>query len=146
MARSPACGSLTFTIISAWAKTSLAAAAILGAALTCVVIFVQGTVGVYALICISACMSLMFPTIFGLGSRGLGEDTKIGASGLIMAILGGALLTTLQGKLIDVFGGAEEGILGASAAKSYLVPLVCFIVIAAYALYSRKGDEAQISA
>jgi FHS family L-fucose permease-like MFS transporter len=84
----------------------------------------------------------MFPTIFGLGSRGLGEATKLGASGLIMAILGGALLTLLQGKLIDVFGGADEALLGAATAKSYVVPLVCFIVIAAYGAFcnSAKGN------
>ena len=60
--------------------------------------------------------------------------------GMIMAILGGALLTLLQGKLIDVFGG--ETMMGAAAAKSYLVPLICFIVIAAYAFYTRRGDKA----
>lgn len=124
--------------------TLLLAAAVVGAALTCVVIFVQGIVGVFALVCISACMSLMFPTIFGLGSRGLGEDTKIGASGLIMAILGGALLTNLQGWLIDKFGGEE--VLGAATAKSYLVPLTCFIVIAAYAFFSKKSDTTDLSA
>jgi fucose permease len=56
-----------------------------------------------------------------------------------MAILGGALLTLLQGKLIDVFGGAEEGVLGAAAAKSYVVPLVCFVVIAVYSIYCKKA-------
>ncbi|NWK56209.1 L-fucose:H+ symporter permease [Verrucomicrobiaceae bacterium N1E253] len=102
------------------------------------------TLGVICLISTSVFMSLMFPTIFGLGSRGLGEATKLGASGLIMAILGGALLTLLQGKLIDIFGGSEEGMMGAAAAKSYVVPLVCFIVIAVYAIYSMKStDEAQ---
>ena len=85
----------------------------------------------------------MFPTIFGLGSRGLGEATKIGASGLIMAILGGALLTQLQGKLIDVFGGADADAMGAAAAKSYLVPLICFVVIALYGLYASKSDNPQ---
>lgn len=95
------------------------------------------TLGVVCLILTSVFMSLMFPTIFGLGSRGLGEATKLGASGLIMAILGGALLTLLQGKLIDVFGGADEAVLGAATAKSYVVPLVCFVVIAAYAIYCK---------
>jgi len=94
------------------------------------------TLGVICLIATSVFMSLMFPTIFGLGSRGLGEATKLGASGLIMAILGGALLTLLQGNLIDAFGGEE--MLGAATAKSYMVPLVCFIVIALYALYAIK--------
>lgn len=113
-----------------------------GIALCFSVIFVGGIVGVYSLVAVSACMSLMFPTIFGLGSRGLGEATKLGASGLIMAILGGALITTFQGGLIDTFlGGAEsEGIaLGVATAKSYIVPVVCFAVVAAYAFYCRKN-------
>jgi len=102
------------------------------------------TLGIICLIATSVFMSLMFPTIFGLGSRGLGEATKLGASGLIMAILGGALLTLLQGKLIDVFGG--EAMMGAAAAKSYVVPLVCFIVIAAYAFYVMRSDKASEAA
>jgi MFS transporter, FHS family, L-fucose permease len=121
-------------------STLLLIAAVTGALLTCSVMFVQGIVGVYSLIAISACMSLMFPTIFGLGSRGLGEATKIGASGLIMAILGGALLTLLQGKLIDIFQGGVDtnAALGAATATSYVVPLICFVVIAAYAYFSKK--------
>jgi len=95
------------------------------------VIFVGGLIGVYALVAISACMSLMFPTIFGLGTQGLGEHTKLGGSGLIMAILGGALLPLSQGYLVDVQGPA----------LSYLVPLVCFSVIAAYALYARRVES-----
>lgn len=95
------------------------------------------TLGILCLIGISVFMSLMFPTIFGLGSLGLGESTKLGASGLIMAILGGALLTPLQGKLIDIFGGSSA--LGAASAKSYVVPLVCFVVITAYALFCKKN-------
>jgi len=98
------------------------------------------TLGIVCLILISVCMSLMFPTIFGLGSRGLGAATKLGASGLIMAILGGALITLLQGKLIDVFGGKED--MGAAAAKSFVVPVVCFTVAAAYALYARFTEPA----
>jgi FHS family L-fucose permease-like MFS transporter len=71
----------------------------------------------------------MFPTIFGLGCKGLGdEQTKVGASGLIMAILGGALITPLQGALIDKVG----------VSLSYLLPLVCFIVIAAYGIFAGK--------
>ncbi|MGE4286850.1 MAG: L-fucose:H+ symporter permease [Phycisphaerae bacterium] len=90
------------------------------------------SLGVLSLIGVSVFMSLMFPTIFGLGSRGLGEDTKLGSSGLIMAILGGALLTPLQGYLIDKTG----------VNLSYLVPFVCFVVIAAYAMYAGKCREA----
>ena len=65
---------------------------------------------------------------------------KLGASGLIMAILGGALITLLQGKSIDVFGGKED--MGAAAAKSFVVPVVCFTVAAAYALYARLTEPA----
>jgi FHS family L-fucose permease-like MFS transporter len=104
------------------------------------------TLGIVCLIGISVFMSLMFPTIFGLGSRGLGEDTKLGASGLIMAILGGALLTLLQGRLIDVFGGTEEALLGAATAKSYIIPLVCFAVIAAYALFCKAAKVEEVLA
>jgi FHS family L-fucose permease-like MFS transporter len=125
-------------------RVLLLSAAVLGAVLTCSVIFVPGVVGVFSLLCISACRSLMFPTIFGPGSRGLGEGTKLGASGLIMAIPGGALLTLLQGKLIDVFGGADEAMPGAATAKSYVVPLVCFVVIAAYALFCKKDSEKEL--
>ena len=102
--------------------------ALLGGLFTLIVVFVGGRTGSIALVGISACMSLMFPTIFGLGSRGLGEDTKIGGSGLIMAILGGALLTPLQGYIIDK----------SNVSMSYLVPFVCFVVITAYAVFAGK--------
>ena len=102
--------------------------AILGGLFTLSVIFVGGKLGAISLVGISACMSLMFPTIFGLGSRGLGEDMKIGGSGLIMAILGGALLTPLQGLIIDK----------SNVSMSYFVPFVCFVVITAYAVYAGK--------
>ena len=99
------------------------------------------TVGIVCLILISVFMSLMFPTIFGLGSRGLGTATKLGASGLIMAILGGALITLLQGRLIDGFGGKED--MGLASAKSYVVPLICFAVALSYGLYARFTEPAE---
>jgi FHS family L-fucose permease-like MFS transporter len=92
--------------------------------LSIVVIIAKGYAGVYALVGISACMSLMFPTIFGLAVRGLGDDTKVGGSGLIMAILGGAVLTALQGKVSDLTGSTN---------LSYIVPLICFVIILYYA-------------
>ncbi len=85
------------------------------------VILAGGPAGVYALVGISGCMSLMFPTIFGLSVQGLGEDTKIGGAGLIMAILGGAVLTALQGQVSDMTG---------SIRIAYAVPLACFLVTA----------------
>lgn len=99
------------------------------------VIFVGGIVGVLALVAISACMSLMFPTIFGLGTKGLGQDTKIGSSCLVMAILGGALIPLIQARMIDFY----------SVSASYSVPLVCFIVIAAFAWYSHGKPADEIS-
>lgn len=100
---------------------SLALAAIICSLL---VALAGGLVGVIALVAISACMSLMFPTIYGLAVRGLGDDTKIGGSGLIMAILGGAVLTAVQGQVSDLTG---------SIGYSYFVPLICFVVIFFYA-------------
>ena len=100
--------------------TGLAAAA---AGCTLVVIYGQGYAGVYALVAISGCMSLMFPTIFGLAVRGLGDDTKIGGSGPIMAILGGAALTAAQGQVSDATGSIHA---------AYWVPLACFLVVACY--------------
>ncbi len=98
---------------------------------TLLVIFGGGYVGVYALIGISGCMSLMFPTIFGLAVRGLGEDTKIGGSGLIMAILGGAVLTAIQGNVSDLTNSIN---------LAYFVPLACFIVIAYYGAIACRKD------
>ena len=107
----------------------LAFMALLGILLSGVVIGVGGQIGAFALVGISACMSLMFCTIFGLGSRGLGENTKIAGSGMIMAILGGAIITPIQGLVIDF----------ATVRLSYIVPLICFAVIAAYGFYAGKA-------
>ena len=91
------------------------------------------------LVLISIFMSLMFPTIYGLALEhveqpergGCVGDAKIGASGLIMAILGGALLTPLQGVLSDTF----------SIYTSFVVPSVCFAVVLLYALYAVKCEK-----
>jgi FHS family L-fucose permease-like MFS transporter len=95
------------------------------AMLTTVVVVGGGPVGVYSLVAISGCMSLMFPMIFGLAVDGLGEDRKIGGAGLIMAILGGATLTPMQGLISDMTG---------SISVAFLVPLGCFAVVGAYSL------------
>lgn len=100
---------------------------------TSAVIIGGGYLGVIALVVISACMSLMFPTIFGLALLGLGEDTKIGGSGLIMAILGGAVLTAIQGQVSDLTGSINI---------AYSVPLICFLIIAYYAAVASKKDIA----
>jgi FHS family L-fucose permease-like MFS transporter len=84
---------------------------------------------VIALVAISGFMSLMFPTIFGQAVAGLGADTKVGGSGLIMAILGGAVLTALQGIVSDATGSIH---------LSFIIPLLCFIVVLAYGIRSEK--------
>ena len=92
-----------------------------------------GILGAWAVVALSACLSLMFPTIYGLALHGLGTDTKFGAAGLVMAILGGAVMPLVHGGVMDAYG----------AAISYVVPGLCFLVVAAYGLFDlRSGDRA----
>lgn len=108
--------------------TLLKTLAIGACVLTCGVIFIDGIGGLYCPVGISACMSLMFPTIYGIALNKLGDDAKFGAAGLIMAILGGSVLPPLQAAIIDC-----KVILGMPAVNvSFILPLVCFIVIAIY--------------
>ncbi len=104
-----------------------------GFVLVCGVILIQGIVGLYCLVAVSFCMSLMFPTIYGIALRGLGEDAKFGAAGLIMAILGGSVMPPLQGAIIKqgvIFNMPAENI-------SFLIPLICFVVVAIYGYRTR---------
>lgn len=94
-----------------------------------VTIYGDGVYGIYSLVGISGCMSLMFPTIYGLGIAGLGDDTKIGGAGMIMAIAGAAVLTQVQGIVSDQSG---------SIRFAYWVPAIAFMVIAFYAGAFRK--------
>lgn len=88
--------------------------------------------GLYCLVGVSACMSLMFPTIYGLSLEGLGDNAKLGAAGLIMAILGGSIMPPLQAMIIDM-----KEVWGMPAINiSFLIPAFCFVVIARYG-YSR---------
>lgn len=92
------------------------------------VMFLQNILGLYCLVGVSACMSLMFPTIYGIALNGLGDDAKFGAAGLIMAILGGSVLPPLQAAIIDC-----KELLGMPAVNlSFVLPLVCFVVIVVY--------------
>ena len=101
------------------------------------VIFLEGRAGMYCLVAVSACMSLMFPTIYGIALTDTGEDAKIGAAGLIMAILGGSVLPPLQARIID--GNGLFGI--ASVNLSFVLPLVCFVVIVLYGNFITKHDK-----
>ncbi|MEO1244354.1 MAG: L-fucose:H+ symporter permease [Pseudomonadota bacterium] len=100
-----------------------------GGVLTAGTIFLDGYAGLYSLIGISACMSLMFPTIYGIALDGMGDDASLASAGLVMAIVGGALMPPLQGRMIDA-----APLIGSmpSVKTSFLLPLVCFVVIAAY--------------
>jgi FHS family L-fucose permease-like MFS transporter len=73
----------------------------------------------------------MFPTIYGVALKGLGPATKIGAAGLVMAIVGGAIMPLVQGALLDA----------TSPAISFIVPAVCFAVVTGFALYDLRAPE-----
>jgi FHS family L-fucose permease-like MFS transporter len=110
----------------------LSVLSLLAVVLSLIAIYGQGFLGVYALMGISGCMSLMFPTIYGLGMRGLGEDTKIAGSGMVMAIAGAALLTQIQGILSDQAGSINF---------AYWVPAIAFLIIAFYSLTVARSKK-----
>lgn len=102
--------------------------AVAGVALTTGVIGFQNIYGMYCLVGVSACMSLMFPTIYGIALEGLGDDAKFGAAGLIMAILGGSIMPPAQAAIID-----QGTLFGMPAVNvSFILPLICFVVIIIY--------------
>ena len=106
-------------------------------------IFLNSSTGLYSLVGVSFCMSLMFPTIYGIALGNLTEEqSKVGSAGLVMAIVGGALLPKLQGNIIDIGGNGVSDILilGVSEVNfSFILPLLCFFYIAWYGLrISRK--------
>jgi MFS transporter, FHS family, L-fucose permease len=122
-----------FTALMRYVKPSLLiiTAAIAAFALTACVVLSHGMFLVVCLVGISFFMSLMFPTIYGFALDGLGDDAKVGASGLIMAILGGALLTPTQGWVSDTFG----------INNAFIVPMICFAIVGAYGLMARRAGE-----
>ncbi len=85
--------------------------------------------GVYCLVAVSGCMSLMFPTIYGIALRGVGENVKFAGAGLIMAILGGSVFPPIQALIIDS-GITVMGI--SSTSLSFVVPFISFVIIALY--------------
>lgn len=96
------------------------------------VIFIQGMAGMYCLVATSAFMSLMFPTIYGIALNGMGEDATLASAGLILAIVGGAVMPPLQAAIIDM-----ETVAGLPAVNvSFALPLLCFIIIGVYGVRS----------
>ena len=126
------------TWLMKWVKpaTLLSVFGIIAMLLTLGVIFFQNRMGLYCLVGVSGCMSLMFPTIYGIALDGLGDDAKFGAAGLIMAILGGSVLPPLQAMIIDqgeVFGSYP------ATNASFVLPLLCFLVVTLYGQRIRKS-------
>jgi len=103
----------------------------LGVVLALIAVFSPNLVGLLAVVGISVSLSLMFPTIYGVALQGLGKDTKFGAAGLVMAILGGALLPMVHGKVMDAVG----------AAAAYIVPAICLAGVALYALFDLRSSR-----
>jgi FHS family L-fucose permease-like MFS transporter len=100
--------------------------------------------GLYSLVMISFCMSLMFPTIYGIALEGMGEDAKFGAAFLVMAIVGGAIMPLAQGMILDIGGQgySDVQILGVSEVNfSFALPLVCFLVVALFGYRNLKTQN-----
>jgi len=111
-------------------RNLLTSLALLAVACSLLTIYSDGWIGVYTLMGISGCMSLMFPTIYGLGMKGLGKDTKIGGAGMVMAIAGAAVLTQIQGIVSDQSGSIK---------LAYWVPAIAFMIIAYYSAFVTRN-------
>ena len=120
---------MTWVIGRVRATRVLAVLAFLAVALCAFAMVSPNLAGVLAVVALSFCLSLMFPTIYGVALKGLGPATKFGAAGLVMAIVGGAIMPLVQGALVDA----------TSAAISFIVPAACFAAVGLYALYDLKA-------
>jgi FHS family L-fucose permease-like MFS transporter len=88
-----------------------------------------GHVALYSVMAVPFFMSIMFPTIFALGIKGLGEETKIASSFLVMAIIGGGVAPWFMGRISDMTGSIQ---------MAYVVPLICFVVILYFGVKGHK--------
>ena len=116
----------------------------IGGALTSLgTIFIVGYTGLLCLVATSAFMSLMFPTIYGISLKGMGDEAKIGAAGLVMAIVGGALMPPLQGRILDIGGKGFSDVTILSVPEvnfSFILPLICFIIIAIFGFRTLRDN------
>ena len=119
------------------ARLMLTVFAIGGMLTTSGVILIEGQLGLCCLIATSGFMSLMFPTIYGIALHGLGDDASIGAAGLVMAIVGGALMPPIQGAIIDL--GTVASLPAVNF--SFILPFICFMVIAIYGYRTLKVHQ-----
>jgi FHS family L-fucose permease-like MFS transporter len=125
---------------SAWlmkhfnARAMLGIYAVVNVALGLVAVLWPGWVGAMCLLTTSLFMSIMFPTIFAMGLKGMGDKTKTAGSFLVMAILGGAALTKIMGAVADASG----------LQAAYLVPVVCFAAVALYAWFGGERKTAEL--
>ncbi|TKG93724.1 L-fucose:H+ symporter permease [Puteibacter caeruleilacunae] len=123
--------------------------ALAGIALTIGTIFIPGILGLYSLVGVSIAMSLMFPTIYGIALKNMGDEAKLGSAGLVMAIVGGALMPPLQGRILDIGGEAfnDMSYFGyiPEVNISFVLPLLCLVVVALYSYrsyrYHLNGDD-----
>ena len=125
------CSRFIATFLMKWLKPAklLAIFGVFAMLFTIGVIMFQNRYGVYCLVCVSGCMSLMFPTIYGIALDGLGDDAKFGAAGLIMAILGGSVLPPLQAMIIDQKTVFESF---PATNASFVLPFICFLIVTVY--------------
>jgi FHS family L-fucose permease-like MFS transporter len=105
------------------------------------IVFV-GITGLISLVLVSAFMSIMFPTIYGIALKDMGDEAKIGSAGLVMAIVGGALMPVLQGSILDLGGSgfSDVKILGfiPEVNYSFILPMICLAVVSLYGFRSYK--------
>lgn len=109
--------------------------AIINVLLLTIALMATGSIAVYALLAVPFFMSIMFPTIFALGIKGLGEESKIASSFLVMSIVGGAIIPPLMGQISDKTGSIQ---------MAYIVPLLCFLVILYFGWKGYKIKENNI--
>ena len=124
--------------------------AILGLLFTSGTIFIYGILGLYSLVAVSFSMSIMFPTIYGIALGDLTEEqSKVGSAGLIMSIVGGALMPKLQALIIDIGGNgvSDIKILGVPEINfSYILTFICFLYIGFYGLVVfKKLDKVMLN-
>jgi FHS family L-fucose permease-like MFS transporter len=109
--------------------------ALINILLLAIALNVSGKIAVYSVIAVPFFMSIMFPTIFALGIKELGEETKMASSLLVMSIVGGALAPLFMGMVSDSTGSMQ---------KAYIIPLLCFIAVAWFGWKGYKIKQANV--